>query len=310
MSFVAPSSPQSIGGILDGWLRLFRESFGRCWALAAVATLMAAILIFLVEPVHPPQAMTLWRQRLWLLSVLNEPKGSLASVLVTLISLLISGALLAAQVAVFRGRSLTFVAALTTGLSRFPRMLGGLVLCTVAAAGTGMAVGTAVAVSAGVAAAFALHPLTGAAAHAFGVAGAVIFIMIPAMYMFVRLSLWQPAIFAEGDSATDAIGRSWRLVKGHWWRTTAILFVAAVVIFTLGTITPLLVGLMLGVFNAPTTGLPGESSTLRFIQVLSQTTRVVTLPLATSISLTIYHDLKLRHESADLAAREGTPSAG
>lgn len=310
MSFVAPSSPQSIGGILDEWLRLFRVSFSRCWALAAVATLMVAILIFLVEPAHPPQAMTLWRQRLWLLSVLNKPQGSLASVLVTLIRLLISGALLASQVAVFRGRSLTFVAALTTGLSRFPRMLAGFVLCAIAAVGTGMAVGTLVAVSAGLGAAFALHPLTGGAAHTFGVAVAVIFIMIPTMYMVVRLALWQPAIFAEGESATGAIAHSWRLVKGHWWRTTAILFVAAVLIVTLNTIMPLLFGLLLGVFNAHTTGLPVESSTLRFIQFLSQTTWVVTLPLATSISLTIYHDLKLRHEGADLAAREGTLSAG
>jgi hypothetical protein len=309
MSFVAPSSPQSVGGILDAWLRLFRVSFSRCWALAAVATLMVAILIFLVEPVRPPQAMSLWRQRLWLLSVLNKPQGSLASVLVTLIRLLISGALLAAQVAVFRGRSLTFVAALTTGLSRFPRMLAGFVLCAIVALGTGTAVGTLVAVSVGLGAALALHPLNGGAAHTFGVAVAVIFIMIPAMYMFVRLALWQSAIFAEGDSATGAIGHSWRLVKGHWWRTTAILFVSAVVIFTLNTVTPLLFGLVLGVFNAHTTGLPVGLSTLRFVQVLSQTTWVVTLPLATSISLTIYHDLKLRHEGADLAAREGTLSA-
>lgn len=306
MTYVAPSEPQSIGGVLDSWLRLFRDSFGRCWTLAALSSVTAGILIFLVTPVLPAQAMGAWQQRLQQWAMLNGPQGALAPVLVMLIELVVAGALFAMQVAVMQGRFLTFGEALTWGLRRFPRMLWGFVLVMLAIVGVGMAVGIPVALVAGVTAGLTHYSGAGIAGHFFALA--VVFItaiaaVIVIAYVTVRLAIWQPAIFIEDDSATASIGRSWRLVKGHWWRTSVILFVADIVMMVLGFAVPWLVGLALGVFSAQGTALSAALFTVRLIQVFAQATRIITLPLGTALWLAIYHDLKLRREGTDLAAR-------
>lgn len=307
MSYVAPSSPLSIGGVLDNWLRLFRESFGQCWVLAAVAAVTVGILIFFVKVPLPAQTMTLWQQRLQSWSMINGPQGPLAAVLMILIGLAVTGALLAAQVAVVQGRPLSFAEALTAGLRRLPRMLWGFVLLTLVMIGVGLVVSIPLAIVAGVTVGLTHHAGTSMASHLFAFGLTLIFVFVALLtlsYVAVRLQLWQPSIFAENDSATASLGRSWRLVGGHWWRTTAILFVGGIVIGVLGYAVPWLVGLALGVFGAGTAGLlPSALFALHLIQVFAQATRVITLPLTTSLSLAIYHDLKLRREGADLAAR-------
>lgn len=309
MSYVAPSSPLPIGGVLDNWLRLFRESFSRCWALAAIAAASVAILIFLVKPLPATQTMALWQQRLQSWSMLNGPQGPVAAVLMILIELAVSGALLANQVAVIRGQPLTFGKSLTAGLRRFPHLLGGFVLLMLIMMGVAMALAIPlliVAFAVGFATGLSHSSAGGVGGHLVGLG--IIFILgiaavVAMSYVTVRLQLWQPAIFADNDSAPASIGRSWRLVGGHWWRTTVILFVGGIVIAVLGYLVPWLVGLAFGVFRAHAAGLPGALRTLRLIQVFAQATRMVTLPLTTALSLAIYHDLKLRREGADLAAR-------
>jgi hypothetical protein len=37
-----------------------------------------------------------------------------------------------------------------------------------------------------------------------------------------------PVMFVENTGLIAAMGRSWRLVQGHWWRTFLILFLMAV----------------------------------------------------------------------------------
>lgn len=310
MSYVAPSAPLSIGGVLDNWLRLFRESFGRCWPLAAIASVAVGILIFLFKPPQSTQAMTLWEQRLQSWATINGPQGPLAAVLMIMIALVVTGALLAAQAGVVRARPLTFAEALTAGLRRLPRMLWGFVLVALAAMGVGLAVGIPLAivtVVAGITAGLTHHSGTGLAGHLLAFGLTVIFAigaLIAVSYVTVRLQLWQPAIFTEDDTALASLSRSWRLVGGHWWRTTAILFVGGIVIGVLGYAVPWLIGLAFGVFGTGTGGLlPGALFALQLTQLFAQATRVITLPLTTSLSLAIYHDLKLRREGADLAAR-------
>lgn len=309
MSYVAPSSPSSIGGVLDSWLRLFRESFSRCWALAALAAASVGALVFLSTPTLPPDTLALWQQRLQMWSLLNGPQGALASVLMIVVALIATGALLAAQVAVMRGQPPTFAQALGTGLRRFPRMLGGFILLMLIMIGVGMAVAVPlviVAVVGGVAAALAHHPAGGITGDLWALGLLLILVILAAVlvsYVTVRLQLWQAAIFTDDDDAMASLRRSWRLVGGNWWRTTSILFVGGIVIAVLGYVVPWVVGLMFGVFAQNATSLEHALRTVRLIQLFAQATRVITLPLTTALSLAIYHDLKLRREGADLAAR-------
>ena len=249
MRYVAPSSPQSIRGVLEDWLRLFGRSFRQCWGVAAVGASMVAILCVLVKPELPPQAMSVCRQRLWLWSMTNAPQGRLAHLLVALIDILVGGGVLVVQIGAFRGRSVTFVEAATTTLRRFPRLLAGYVLWGIAVMTAGTAVGLVAALIAWGTVRFAIRSSSSASGRVFADGFAVVFILIPVMYMIVRLAFWQTAIFAEDDRATDAIGRSWRLVKAHGWRTAAILAIAAAVASVPGAIVPLLLGTAEGKFT-------------------------------------------------------------
>jgi hypothetical protein len=74
------------------------------------------------------------------------------------------------------------------------------------------------------------------------VAGLIVFIT-PGIYFGVRLAVSIQALVVEGRRETEAMGRSWALVGGHWWHAFATLLVAA-----------LLTGVVNAVITAPFRG--------------------------------------------------------
>ena len=54
-----------------------------------------------------------------------------------------------------------------------------------------------------------------------------------ALFLVVRLSLFGPAVVVEDSDITDALTRSWALLKDRWWRTAGILLAASVPWFIL-----------------------------------------------------------------------------
>ena len=302
MTYQASSAPQSIGAVLDDWLRLFTASFNRCWLLALIAVLAGALLVFVVTPTLPPVTASLWQHRLQLWSLLNGPQNAFASILLLLITLIITGALFAAQVRVMRGEAMSTGEALGVGLRRLPRLVLGMVLLALIEFGIMLP-----AIILGVVGVvmFRLHAAE-LAQHGLLILLAVavlLAVLVAVLYVSVRLMLWQAAVFAEDDGAAGALGRSWRLVKGHWWRVTAILFVANIVIGILGFVVPWALSAAFGLFSLSAASLPDFGTQLRLAQVISQTTHLITLPLGSAAALVIYRDLMLRREGSDLAMR-------
>src|SRR4030095_3665540 len=52
-------------------------------------------------------------------------------------------------------------------------------------------------------------------------------LIIPGIYIGVRLCVSIEALVVEGRRGTQAMGRSWELVGGHWWHAFGTLLVAA-----------------------------------------------------------------------------------
>src|SRR4029434_5853703 len=48
------------------------------------------------------------------------------------------------------------------------------------------------------------------------IAGLILFI-IPGLWIGIRLAVSVEALVVEGRRGTQAMGRSWELVGGHWW---------------------------------------------------------------------------------------------
>ena len=96
-----------------------------------------------------------------------------------------------------------------------------------------------------------------------------------------------------------AIGTSCRLVWGNWWRTLGVLVVICIVYIVLVLAVYFLVNAVHHVFgDAATVVLPGDLSLLDILgTILSQ---LVWLPLFGAVLVTMFHDLKLRHQGFDL----------
>jgi hypothetical protein len=115
------------------------------------------------------------------------------------------------------------------------------------------------------------------------VAGLILFI-IPGIYIGVRLAVSIEALVVEGRRGTQAMGRSWELVGGHWWHAFGTLLVAA-----------LLTGLVNALITAPFSG------TSWFVQaIVAAVATVVTLPYGVLVGVLLYLDLRARKENLTL----------
>ncbi len=308
MSYVPPSAPLSIGGVLDDWLRIFRESFSRCWPLTLVAIAAGVLLEYLVTPSVPAAGTPPLQYYLQMWSAVSVPQSFLAQLLFYLALGLVYGALLAQQWAMIRGEApLEAANALTLGLHRLPQMILGMILLAL--------IMIAIVLPAGIIGAlvFGLYHARAALGLSPGMllfAVAVLLGLCAIIYVAARLQLWPAAIFAAGCGGAAALGRSWALVGGHWWRVTLIGFVGGVVMWIFELAVGIVTMLAAGLFSPPLGDVAGFIHRMRVAAAIAQVARVVTMPLLTAIWLAIYHDLKLRREGGDLAARAealGTP---
>lgn len=297
MKYVAPSAPLTIGGVLDNWIRLFRASFGGCWAIASLAAIAGALVQFSITPRLPimraGEPLLQFYAQYW--STMRGPTILLTDVAFWLISLLVYGALLTQQAALVRGEEpFSLGTALMKGLSRVPQMLLGWVLLILIVA--------AICAPIGIGAAIMIRFRPAGMAVVLGVLGAIA-LLILLIYVTVRLQLWLAVMFGENRGGPSSLGRSWALVKGHWWRVTGIGFVSGVVIWIVTGAIGMAMGIVVGVmgFHGATPDLMVRR--IQLIGTASQVARLLTMPLLTAVWFAIYQDLKLRREGGDLAAR-------
>ena len=107
-----------------------------------------------------------------------------------------------------------------------------------------------------------------------------ILLFIPGLIVAVMLSVAIPVFVFEGKRGTEALRRSWDLVKGNFWHVV-------------GTI--LLAGLISGVVTGILTAIGGSSWVVSFI--FSAIGSVITVPFTALVSVLLYLDLRARKES-------------
>jgi hypothetical protein len=111
--------------------------------------------------------------------------------------------------------------------------------------------------------------------------GGLILFIIPGIYIGIRLCVSIEALVIEGRRGTEAMGRSWGLVGGHWWHAFGTVVVG---------------GLLTGIVNAVITAPFGDTGW--FVQaVAAAVATVVTLPYSALVGVLLYLDLRARKES-------------
>ncbi len=125
------------------------------------------------------------------------------------------------------------------------------------------------------------------------------------IWVLVRWAVAVPALFAERAGPAAALGRSWQLVKGLWWRTLGILLIVYIMVTVIQT--------ALGVLFLGLAGLvPGVSEDLRsaLVTAASQLVQAVVAPIFPIAITLLYFDLRVRKEGFDLEQLAGQAAPG
>lgn len=265
--YTLPSAPRPIGGVLDDAIGLYRATFRRCWLLALISGLCStAASIYQTAGMQSVGTVTTaqgWAALIQSMQVAQRSKHSnLASLVSVIVWLVIRAAIVARQHAAATGQQDTFGSALAIGLRRLPSAVGG-----------------------GISLAFLI-----------GIG--FVLLVIPGIWLWGMFQVWFVALVVEQLGPFKALGRSWRLVEGHWWRTTALVTVALILIAILSSA----VGIA-GVWFGFSASHGGAGTMLLAWQLVAAAIAVFTTPLLMAVMLSMYYDLKLRREGGDLAVR-------
>lgn len=126
---------------------------------------------------------------------------------------------------------------------------------------------------------------------------------------FIRLFLYEvPLAIEENIKATQTIGRSWNLTKGHVGRILLILTIAFLITIPLYIIVQLVVStiqvILLRVLSADPTSASFQILSFMVAYILGLVSGAVFLPFWQAIKAVIYYDLRSRREGLGLQMRD------
>jgi hypothetical protein len=130
--------------------------------------------------------------------------------------------------------------------------------------------------------------------YTLGVGFATLLFIAPGVWLYVAWAFAMPALLVEGLRGRKALGRSFGLVKGRWWRTFGVLVVGFLLA---GVVSSLVQGaFLIGIIVNP------DNDVL--VLVLSAISGIVGLAISTpfqaALLTVVYFDLRVRKEGFDL----------
>lgn len=144
-------------------------------------------------------------------------------------------------------------------------------------------------------------PAMFAASILYGLAVLVgtVLLVIPGIYLGVALGVCFYAAALDSKGPLASLGYSWRLVKGNWWRTAAIVTVIGILAFILY----FTVGFVAALTLLNDDPRPVAEPSLLVDVVIAPALSAVLTPLFYCLGFALYEDLKLRNTGTDLAER-------
>jgi hypothetical protein len=118
--------------------------------------------------------------------------------------------------------------------------------------------------------------------------------ILPGIWLYFSWAVAVPAFLTEGVKGRRALGRSFRLVKGFWWRTFAIIVLGSI----LSGIIQAVIG---GVLGALTFTSGDEVVQVLGDLIASVVAGMITTPFIAAVTIVLYVDLRVRKEGFDLA---------
>ena len=115
------------------------------------------------------------------------------------------------------------------------------------------------------------------------VLGGLILFIIPGIIFGVMFAVSIPALVVENKRGTEAMSRSWNLVKGHFWHALGVIFVAGI-----------LTGIVAGIIRAIGFAISDNWFVDWIFQAIAQ---IIVAPFSALVGVLLYLDLRARTES-------------
>jgi hypothetical protein len=142
--------------------------------------------------------------------------------------------------------------------------------------------------------------------YAIAICIGLLLLIVPGLILMVSLLFGPYATVTDRLGPLGSLQYSRRLVRGHWWRTAALVTIGAIIVSVLYFILAFVAGV--AVATNPEAFL-GQNAPWYIDFVLSPLLSGLAAPLGYSLFLAMYYDLKLRHEGGDIAERIASATA-
>ena len=120
---------------------------------------------------------------------------------------------------------------------------------------------------------------------------------VPAVAVAIYWSMAIQAVVVEGGKAASALGRSFALIRGSWWRIFGITLVLGLVAIGLSILVNIpFIALSTGAGLDPSTGLGAAVNEVAALIVVT-----ITTPVLFIAGTLLYYDMRVRREKYDLA---------
>ena len=319
---VIPLRPLGVGEILDGAFTSIRRNPRATLGIAAllltasavITTTLSLILVHYVGTVNlptPGQQLTT-EQASRLLTRMGEvlaPTAAVSIVLAFIVDTVLTGLLTVVIGRSVLGHKITAGEAWRIARPRMAALIGATVLIPLILIGLWVAYAIVLVILA------VLHA-PGAVIGGLAVLGAIVAIILT-IWFAIMFRMAAQVVVLEREGPVRALARSWRLVRGSFWRVLGITLLAGLIVVVTAGVLQIpfsLFGAMAGGGNSllPATG--GNVAGILISAVGGVVAGAVARPISAGVAVLLYVDLRMRREGLDLvlqtAAGGGNPPTG
>jgi hypothetical protein len=319
---VIPLRPLGVGEILDGAFTSIRRNPRATLGIAAllltasavITTTLSLILVHYVGTVNlptPGQQLTT-EQASHLLTRMGEvlaPTAAVSIVLAFIVDTVLTGLLTVVIGRSVLGHKITAGEAWQIARPRLPALIGATLLIPLILIGLWAAYAIVLIVLA------VLHApgaLIGGLAALGAIAGVVLTIWFTIMFRMAA-----QAVVLEREGPVRALGRSWRLVRGSFWRVLGITLLAGLIVVVTAGVLQIPFSLLAALAGGGNSLLPATGGNVAGILISAVggvVAGAVARPISAGVAVLLYVDLRMRREGLDLvlqtAASGGDTSTG
>ncbi len=319
---VIPLRPLGVGEILDGAFTSIRRNPRATLGIAAllltasavITTTLSLILVHYVGTVNlptPGQQLTT-EQASHLLTRIGEvlaPTAAVSIVLAFIVDTVLTGLLTVVIGRSVLGHKVTAGEAWQIARPRLPALIGATLLIPLILIGLWVTYAIVLVVLA------VLHApgaLIGGLAALGAIAGIVLTIWFTIMFRMAA-----QAVVLEREGPVRALGRSWRLVRGSFWRVLGITLLAGLIVVVTAGVLQIPFSLLAALAGGGNSLLPATGGNVAGILISAVggvVAGAVARPISAGVAVLLYVDLRMRREGLDLvlqtAASGGNTSTG